>query len=648
MTSLVFDSETDGLLEQLTKLHCLAFADVDTDELHSFADQPGYRPIEEGLDILAKADTIIGHNVIKFDVPAIQKVYPRWKPRGTVRDSMLTASLVYPKNPTLFDIDRKLIEADKLPKHLMGRHSLEAWGHRLGDYKGDYKGGWEKWSEEMQVYMDQDVRVTTKLWRKLLKELAAWEASAGKRNAIFECVELEHEVAWIIARQERYGVRLDVEHTGRLLGQITDQHDMLMREMANLFPPKVVRTPFIPKVNSSKFGYQKGVLTYKEKTIPFNPGSRDHVADRLIGLGWKPVERTKDGKWKVDDDILQDLPWPEAQKLARMFKLQKQIGTLSTGRGAFLKKVTKHGTIHHRCDSNGAVTGRATHSDPNMNVSKEGEFRSLFGPVNGGIQVGTDADSLEARVEAGFTVKYDGGAYREMILSGDKSQGTDVHTRNMNAIKPIVSIITRDTAKNTKYAWTYGAADWKLGFTAGAKGTREAVASAGGKIRRRMLAASPGLAKLVETIDGILSGYKVVNGKKIKRAKRDYLWGLDGRKLIVRAKHAALNTLFQSAGSVIFKKAMVLREVKLTGHLPSVIGTQGVGVIEGGFLVPGKDYEQMLWVHDETQCEARNHEVGERVGKAMEDAIREAGEHFKFDCPMAGNSDYGKNWGECH
>lgn len=635
MTALVFDCETDGLLDQLTKLHCLAFADVDTDELHTFADQPGYRPIEEGLRILAGADTIIGHNSIKFDVPAIRKVYPWWKPRGIVRDSMLTASLVYPKNPTLFDIDRKLIEKSKLPKHLMGRHSLEAWGHRLGDYKGDYKGGWDKWSEEMQVYMDQDVRVTTKLWRRLLKELNEWESSAKKRGAIFECVELEHEVAWLIARQERYGVGFDVEHAGRLLGQLTDQHTTLMREMANLFPPKVIRTPFIPKVNSSKFGYQKGVLTYKEKTVPFNPGSRDHVADRLIGLGWQPVERTKDGKWKVDDDILQDLPWPEAQKLARMFKLQKQIGTLSTGDGAFLKKVTKRGTIHHRCDSNGAVTGRATHSSPNMNVPKGGEFRSLFGPVNGGIQVGTDADSLEARVEAGFTVKYDGGAYREMILSGDKSQGTDVHTRNMSAIKPIVSTITRDTAKNTKYAWTYGAADWKLGFTAGAKGTREAIASAGGKIRRRMLAASPGLAKLVETIEKTLKS-------------RNYLWGLDGRKLVVRAKHAALNTLFQSAGSVIFKKAMVIREVKLTGHMPSAIGSHGVEIVREGFLVPGKDYEQMLWVHDETQCEARTQEIAERVGKAMEDAICEAGEHFKFDCPMAGNSDYGKNWGACH
>jgi len=648
MKVLVADCETNGLLPQLTKLHCLAFVDFSTGAVHSFADQPGHRPIEEGLRELEAADMTVWHNGIKFDIPAIRKVYPWWKPRGVVRDSMLTASLVWPKNPVLFEKDRPLVAKGKLPGNLMGRHSLEAYGYRLGEYKGDYKGGWENWSPEMHSYCEQDVRVTAKLWARILEDFELWKKQRP-RNTL-ECIEIEHEVAWIIARQEQYGVGFDHAAAGHLLGELTIRHDALLQQVTDMFPPKVVRTPFIPKVTLPKRGYQKGVLTYKEKLVPFNPQSRDHVAERLIELGWKPVERTADGKWKVDDDILRTIPIPEAQKLADLFDLSKRIGTLSTGKEALLKHATARGTLHHRCDSNGAVTGRATHSKPNVNIPKvkkgadgkillmkEGgygfEFRGLFRPVNGGIQVGVDADSLEARVEAGYTVAYDGGSYRETILSGNKDNGTDLHTRNRNAIRSVVPSCSRDTAKTTKYAWTYGAGDWKIGFAAGATGSREKVAGAGKKIRGKLLAASPGLEGLVKAIEGSLE-------------KRNYLWGLDGRKLFIRSKNAALNTLFQSAGAVIFKRAMIIRDLKLTGVLPSIIGTQGPEASKG--LIPGKDYEQMLWVHDEVQMEARTEAIAKRVGKAMEEAIKEAGEHFKFDCPMAGNADHGRNWAECH
>jgi len=89
MSTLLFDCETDGLLPSLSKLHCLAIQDADTGALWSYADQKGHTPIVDGLKKLAEADSIVAHNALGFDVPAIQKVYSGWAPQGRVIDSLL-------------------------------------------------------------------------------------------------------------------------------------------------------------------------------------------------------------------------------------------------------------------------------------------------------------------------------------------------------------------------------------------------------------------------------------------------------------------------------------------------------------------------------------------------------------------------------
>jgi DNA polymerase-1 len=643
--------------------------DLDTDTVHSFADQPGHRPISEGLAELAAADMTVWHNGIKFDIHAIRKVYPTWKPKGIVRDSMLTASIIWPKNPTLFDIDRKLVKKGKLAGNLMGSHSLMAWGQRVGEWKGEYTDSrkaqlkalnpkhtkeelfhftWGEWNQEMHDYCEQDVRATAKLWRRILAELQDWQATMPKTKTL-ECIDLEHEVAWIVARQELNGVGFDREAAVKLLAQLTQQQHDYEAKLMDVFPPKVVKLPFVPKKSNKTKGWIAGVQVWKEKTIPFKPSSRQQVTERLLEMGAVFTERNDSDKgWKIDGDILRALPFEEAHQLADLFDVSKRIGTLSSGRGS-LMNYEVNGRIHGRCDSNGTVTGRAAHSKPNVNLpkvkkGKDGnilygaaggwgyEFRQLFRARKGMVMCGTDADSLEARVEAGFTVKYDGGAYRDMILSGNKEDGTDLHTVNMKALLSVKKGVTRDIAKTTKYAWTYGAGDPKLGQSVGGRGPKDVLARLGKKVRAMLLAASPGLAALVKDIEKMLQ-------------KRSFLWGVDGRKLVIRSSHAALNTLFQSTGSIIFKKAMVLCDMELSGVLPSVIGTQGPEVATR--YVPGTDYEQVLFVHDELQHECRP-EIKEIVGQAMCDGIRKAGEHFRFPCPMAGNSDFGMDWASTH
>ena len=72
MSTYVGDIETDGLLDILTKVHCLVLQDVDTEEVFSY----GPNEIQEGLDRMKGADRLIFHNGINFDFPALEKVYP--------------------------------------------------------------------------------------------------------------------------------------------------------------------------------------------------------------------------------------------------------------------------------------------------------------------------------------------------------------------------------------------------------------------------------------------------------------------------------------------------------------------------------------------------------------------------------------------
>lgn len=633
MKRVVYDTETDHLLDKLTTVHSLVLKCLDTGKVLSCANQPGYTPIDEGLRILEEAELRVAHNGIRFDEPAIGKVHS-YKPKGTLRDTLVLSRLIRADSGDHYDRDWKLVRKGKMPKQLAGRHSLESWGYRLGKWKGDYAVEWTKkakeqgikaadevhkfvwgtWRPEMQSYCEQDVEVTFDLYNLLKSKLDnGWSE---------ECVELEHSVAWIIARQERYGFAFDEEKAGKYYATLVDHSERLVRALEQTFKPR--EEIFIPKSSNKKYGYQKGVPV--KKLIPFNPKSRKQAAERLIELGWEPDEYGKDGVPKLSDDVLQLLPWPEAKMLAEYQMVQKRMGALSTGKEAWLKHV-KNGRIHGEVVTNGAVTGRMTHKKPNiaqvpsLHNKKTGEkqpygkeSRELFVATKGKKLVGCDADALELRDLAGYMARYDAGAYIQTVLSGKKEDGTDMHSVNARALGGV----HREIAKRWFYAFIYGAGDYKLGLILGATGSYDKIAAAGKKSKRDFMRGLPALAKLVKAVQA-------------KAKAQGWIRGLDGRKLRIRALHAALNTLLQSAGAIQMKRALVILDNELQA--------------EG--LVPGVHYEFVANVHDEWQIEV-NEDITDKVGKMAADAIRKAGEHYNFRCPLAGNYEVGSNWAETH
>ena len=125
--------------------------------------------ITTAISCLEVADVLVGHNIIGFDIPIIKRLYPYFNPTGIIVDTLLLSRLYH---PNLLDIDKKRVWKH-MPLQLYGRHSLEAYGYRLNEYKGNFgtTTDWKEWSQEMQDYCEQDVRVTNKLCKHFLPYL---------------------------------------------------------------------------------------------------------------------------------------------------------------------------------------------------------------------------------------------------------------------------------------------------------------------------------------------------------------------------------------------------------------------------------------------------------------------------------------------
>lgn len=378
----------------------------------------------------------MGHNAIRFDVPALKKLFPGWSPKGHVLDTLVALQLLFGDGEDFKARDFQALRKKlyPLPDKLIGRHSLEAWGFRVGVLKGDFgkTADWRVWTPEMQAYCEQDVHT--------LKAVYEFLFATGFPQ---EAVALEMAFAQIIHKQIEHGFPFDVAAGSALYSELCAEREDLRKELDAVFPPTVEEEIFIPKRDNKTRGYIKDVPLIKKREVVFNPNSRKQVAARLKGLhGWQPEEYTPTGEPKIDDDVLKSLPYPEARVLARWYELAKIIGMVAEGSNGWLKMVTPQGRIHGEVNTNGAVTGRCTHSKPNLaQVPKGGELgkrcRACFAAPPGWVMVGADASGLELRMFGHFVARYDGGQYITIVLDGD------VHTANQEA----AGLPTRDMAK---------------------------------------------------------------------------------------------------------------------------------------------------------------------------------------------------------
>lgn len=677
----VFDLETDGLLDECSKIHSLVV--WQDGEIHSYADQPGFTGVDVGLRQLERASKTYAHNGIDFDYPALRKLTGlELDVAHDHLDTLVMSRLMF---ADIAERDHRKRAASQragartMPGKLVGKHSLEAWGWRLGDHKGDFgsKTDWSVWTPEMQSYCEQDVRLTARLVELLLHQ--KWPE---------ESIQLEHEFARAIHRMTRNGIGFDEKRAMELYQELDGRLASLQDEIQDEFPPTVQvgkrpscwsgecgglrfgaetkgevadhfrRAGFSP----SKVTFTKGAPRYK--IIPFNPKSQKQVSERLRGRGWVPSAFTPSGDPAVTDAALASVDIPGVEPIRKFLLVKKRIEQLAEANEAWMRRQVG-GRIHGAVNTNGTVTGRCAHFRPNMaqvpgaetekNDTGEEELvwgepagwgtdcRALFGPTRPGWkQVGADASGLELRVLAHYLGRWDGGAYARVILEGD----IHCHNRDVFGLEPTAR--GRSKSKVGVYTLIYGGGDEKLGGALGhlieehekraqaaplPQWQKRSMAKHGPVTPERVRAVKRGAYARGRIMDG-LTGYRELSSRVTERVKsQGYLRGLDGRRLNIRKPHAALNTLIQSGGAIIIKAATLgmFDELEMERGLPH-----------------GEEWALMAHVHDEVQAEAKDQARAHDVGSAFVLGLKSAEERFGLRCPLDGEYKIGGCWAETH
>jgi len=511
-SKIIFDIEADGL--DPTIIHCIVAKELGG-AVHTFDNMQ----IEEGIKFLENAEVLIGHNIIGYDIPVIQKLHGA-KVTHKLEDTLVMSRLFNPVREN--------------------GHSLKTWGWRVGMAKQDQPETFDEYTPAMLDYCVQDVKLNEVVYNYLLKE--------GKMFSE-DSINLEHRVAKIMRQQEKNGFFFDTKKAMELLAELKDKQLEVEEEVHNTFKPKMIDdklvTPYIRKDGElSKRGltddeYNNCIKTQnvkpfmRQKLVEFNLGSRKQIGEYLIDFGWKPERFTPTGQPIVDEGTLKKIEHIHEAKLIADFLLyQKRIAQVTS----WIDEL-KGDRVHGYVNPNGTITSRMTHRSPNMaqipnSSSPYGqECRSCWTVPQGYKLVGIDASGLELRMLAHYMNDQE---YIDEVTHGD------IHTRNQE----LAGLKTRNESKTFIYAYLYGAGDAKIGSISGGG------AKQGKKLKATFLKNLPSL--------------KILKDRVQKASERGFLKGLDGRKIYVRSQHAALNTLLQGGGAIVMKKAMTILQEKIS------------------------------------------------------------------------------------
>jgi len=578
MKSLVFDIETDDL--NATKVWCIVAID-ENNKVYSFHGDT----IEDGLNLLNEAEMLIGHNILGFDIPILEKLYD-WTPNASIKiiDTLVLSRLF---NPTR-----------------EGGHSLERWGIKLGMHKLEFSD-FTEFSDDMLKYCIADTKLNKILFQALRKEAMGFSK---------ESINLEHDITRILTKQTKDGFAFDFKSATFLISKFNKLLKETEDKVHETFKPKWVDdkvvSPYTKKdgtlsrrgltdeeYNSIIEGLRPNKPFMRQTLQEFNLGSRKQIGEYLTDFGWKPRKFTPTGQPIVDEATLKEVEHiPEAKLIADFLLYQKRLAQVQSWLDALADDERIHGSVI----STGTITGRMSHRNPNVAQvpsvkSKFGEeCRACWTVPEGYKLVGVDASGLELRMLAHYM---DDEEYINEIIDGD------IHTTNQQ----IVGLKSRDKAKTFIYALIYGAGDEKIGkIVDGNKAD-------GRELKQRLLAGQPAFKSLRERVQ--------------RAAQKGFLKGLDGRKIILRHQHAALNTLLQGGGAIVMKKALCILDERL--RLANI------------------DYKFVANIHDEWQIEVRECQAM-RVGELAVESIRDAGKYFNMRCPLDGEYKIGNNWSETH
>ena len=559
-TTYLLDIETDSLNPSL--IYCVVLKEIiqtpgsnqvnfGKHEVFTYQGLLGHPSLND-FRIRFKNDTttmFVGHNLIDYDVPVINRLLKMNIRLDQMGDTMIMSQL----------------ESNKRE----GGHSLRNWGNILNYPKDDFSDFSSGLTEEMLLYCKNDVDLTGKVWMAL-----------QNKDIPQNVLVTEYRVRDIISRQKKSGFCLNIPLVMEFSATVSDKIHKIEEEFQKIFEPTIIH------------------LKTKTKVIPFNPGSRQQIADRLIKqYGWEPEKFTETGKPMVNETILSEINSPESLKLVDYLILQKRRAQVNSWIEAADSDNLVHGSVYPL----GTITGRMTHSKPNM--AQVPSTRAPYGLLCREVWVprepeyillGCDAKSLELRCLAHYMGDTD---FSQEVIHGD------IHTFNQNK----AGLETRDQAKTFIYALIYGAGSKKIGSIVGGTGAD------GQKLIDNFMSSLPKFGLLKEKVD--------------RAAARKYIKGIDGRKIPVNFPHTALNYLLQSAGAVICKHWLI--------QMDDLVVQDNIRAFP------------VVNVHDEMQWEVLDKQA-EQLKEVACKAIKSVKDILKFRCELDCDVKTGKNWAETH
>lgn len=646
---IVIDIEANGLFNP-TEIWCVVCKDIDTGEYHVF------RPYESDAEVtklrryLAKADLVIGHNLLGYDGPVLDKLLGISIDLPRVVDTLIVSKL--------FDYPR-------------AGHSVEHYGEEFGLPKGNVTD-FSKWSKELEDYCIRDVDITHRIYSKYRRDI--------DNPQYLDAIRLEHNFQLVVNQLHSDGFGFNVDKARLLLERVGAELAVIDKEMQEAFPPKLTLirevTPRATKYGTISLSsipvalrgdiadFTVGAPFSYCKWVEFNPSSHKQIISLLNQSGWSPVEKTETHKdvereynqlkytnrrtpevdirlkelyskltilqkqgWKVNENNLETLP-PSAPAPTRL--LSKRI-LLEARRRTLTEwiELVRDGRIHGKFYAIGAWTHRMAHQAPNTaNIPNEldtsgkkkpygKEMRALWCAPRNRLLVGVDAEGIQLRIFAHYI---NDPEFTEALVNGRKETKTDPHSLNQRILGDVCK--SRAAAKRYIYALLLGAGQGKL------REILDCNEEAASQAYERLLARYPGFAKLKDTI--------------IPRdAKRGWFIGLDGRRVRIPGdtegarRHLAMSGYLQNGEAVVMKKA----------------------TLKWWPLLKDLDSKLVNFVHDEWQTETPNNmEMALRVASLQAESLRVVGEELGLNCPLAGSywnedlHDYtiDKNWSKTH
>lgn len=606
--------DIEGDLIPSTRVWCFCAVNVKTEEEVSLT---SYEEIKEWIDARRSDDCVfIFHNGFGYDAPTLNRIV------GT----QLTASNL---------IDTMVMSQHYSPS-ITGGHGLGAWGERLRYPKGEFND-FSQLSPEMVSYCLRDARLCRRVYLALVKKMNALKFTD------IGC-EIEHRSWSLIQKQKQNGFHFNIEGAHVLYAKLRTKENEIRDEILTYWPPTLECVKHFKQCRKKDGSYTKGYLDHLEQYerldetgdggydafayVSFHVGSPDQRVEKLLELGWEPLEFTPTGNPKPTDkgklvpslvSFVEQSGRPEPRLIAQWMEVNARANMINTWMEAYDDNTQCiHGSLWL------ANTLRYKHSAPNtanipaVRVGKrpilsggfeeyplfeeEGaytyEARDLWDTRdrNSRRLVGVDAKGIQLRVLAHYL---NNPAFTKAVLDGDP------HSYNQE----IGGFNTRAVAKTFIYAFLLGAGDAKVGQIIGGS-TKD-----GKDIKSRFINNFPGLQELLLRLE-----------REIERTGRIRL--IDGTPIIVSSPHTRLGYLLQGDENRIMKKAAILtaREV----------ARRKLDVIKVGDI------------HDEWQNDVLLDHVDEFVNDVCPVSFSSSGKFFNYRIPIDCDSKIGLTWAETH